>query len=107
MKGYRGGIILDEVSFKKTSAESIIFEVAGGKAGDGDIPANNRLIDTLAKATDKSSLKYEVNYHGWGSDHIPFLRAGFPAVLVIERDNMFYSRTYAHTAQDVVENLSP
>merc|ERR1719321_1954943 len=106
MRAYRGGIILDEVSFKRSSTESIIFEVAGQGAADGDIPANNRLIDTLAKATDLSSLKYEVNYHGWGSD-IPFLRKGLPAVLVIERDNMFYSQTYSHTAGDVVENLSP
>merc|ERR1719311_774454 len=60
------------------------------------------LVDTLAhSAKDDQDLSgFEVNYHGFGSDHIAFLDAGFPAVLLIERDNEYVADSWGHSSKD-------
>lgn len=97
-------VIADEVSFagRPGHAGQAIFETKGRK------PANVAMIDTFAhQAKADGALKgFEVNYKGFGSDHIPFLDAGFPAVLLIERDNMYYADTYGHTRDDDLNNTN-
>jgi hypothetical protein len=103
MSEFSGAIILDEVSFTRSASHRLIFETSGETDG------NNRIIDTLAKSakTAAPDVTYEVNYHGFGSDHMPFLQAGFPAVLVIERDNMWFADKYGHSTRDTVDRVSP
>merc|ERR1719482_1484875 len=99
-----GSIILDEVSFTKDKKhERLIFETSGEKKG------TNRIIDSLASAVKTSAphITFEVNYHGFGSDHMTLLRSGVPSVLVIERDNLYYADKYGHTAQDTKANVVP
>jgi hypothetical protein len=99
-----GSIILDEVSFTKNKdKEALIFETSGEKTG------TNRIIDSLASAVKTSAphITFEVNYHGFGSDHMTLLRSGVPSVLVIERDNLYYASKYGHTAQDTKANVVP
>jgi Zn-dependent M28 family amino/carboxypeptidase len=99
-----GSIILDEVSFTKDkSKERLIFETSGEKKG------TNRIIDSLANAVQTTSpnITFEVNYHGFGSDHMTLLRSGVPAVLVIERDNLYYASKYGHTKEDTKANVVP
>jgi Iap family predicted aminopeptidase len=99
-----GSIILDEVSFTKNKAnERLIFETSGEKEG------TNRIIDSLASAVKTSAphITFEVNYHGFGSDHMTLLKSGVPSVLVIERDNLYYASKYGHTASDTKENTVP
>jgi Zn-dependent M28 family amino/carboxypeptidase len=52
-----------------------------------------------------SSHNFVVNYHGFGSDHIPFLEAGIPSVLLIERDNDYHADTYGHSARDTFDHV--
>merc|ERR1719321_2359729 len=77
-----------------------IFETVDKK------PGNSAIIDTLAHtARDATDLTgFKVNYHGFGSDHIPFLRAGYPTVLLIERDNMYFADTWGHSSNDGLQN---
>jgi len=99
-----GSIILDEVSFTKDKKhERLIFETSGEKKG------TNRIIDSLASAVKTSAphITFEVNYHGFGSDHMTLLRSGVPSVLVIERDNLYYADKYGHTAEDTKANTVP
>lgn len=95
-------VIADEVSFpgRPQHARQAIFETKGRT------PANVAMIDTFAhQAHADGALKgFEVNYAGFGSDHIPFLEAGYPAVLLIERDNMWFADTYGHTKGDSLAN---
>jgi len=95
-------IIADEVSYPGRPAHShrAIFETKGRS------PGNVALIDTMAHQAqaDNSIAGWEVNYAGFGSDHIPFLEAGYPTVLLIERDNMYFADTWGHSSNDGMQN---
>lgn len=102
-KYFRQGVILDEVSFTRTADHKLIFETSGNS------DPNNVVVDTLAGAAKAAApdVTYEVNYHGFGSDHMSFLEHGMPAVLVIERDNMYFAETYGHSPRDTAARTSP
>lgn len=61
---------------------------------------STRIVPEAAK------LDRQVNYHGWGSDHISMLNAGFPAVLLIERDNLHAEDLFGHTVNDDLSHIS-
>lgn len=93
--------IADQVAYRGRPQHSnrAIFETKGRSN------ENVALVDTLARQaqSDGGLSGFEVNYHGFGSDHIPFLDAGYPAVLLIERDNLYYADHWGHTAQDTLD----
>jgi hypothetical protein len=102
-------IVADEVAWPgKTAADrKVIFETKGqGKA-------TNIVVDSLAHAAQQQCSAgvpdcvngFVVNYHGFGSDHIPMLDVGIPAVLLIERDNMFHADKWGHTAEDTFKHI--
>jgi len=90
-----------------------IFETSGQKDG------TNALVDTLAHfALLKNSTShlpgdgigdgtknFLVNYNGFGSDHMSFLDRGIPAVLLIERDDIFHADTWGHSARDTFDHV--
>jgi len=99
-------ITMDQVGFKKSRGDGVlnaIFETVGKKEG------NQHLVDVLGRTAQQLFMKgntdLSVNYHGFGSDHIPFLDAGYPAVLFIERDNLYYADKFVHTKYDKLENI--
>lgn len=100
----RGAVILDEVSYTPTPG---VYKLILETKGDSD--PNHRIIDTLVAAGKGATpdVSYEVNYHGFGSDHMSFLEADIPAVLVIERDNMAFASAYGHTPLDSVDKVDP
>jgi len=102
-ENFKGAIILDQVGFQKdkSAAASMIFETKGNE------DPKQRIVDTMA-LTAKSALpraEFKVNYHGWGSDHMPFLEAGLPAVLLIERDNLYSAEHFGHSPKDTLDNI--
>lgn len=98
-------LIADEVAYsgRPQYARKAIFETVDKK------PANMAIIDTLAHTAkaEKGIAGFEVNYHGFGSDHIPFLDAGYPAVLLIERDNEYHADEWGHSAKDTFQHVDP
>lgn len=98
-------IVADEIAYsgRPEFARKAIFETVDKK------PANMAIIDTLAHTAqaEKGIAGFEVNYHGFGSDHIPFLDAGYPAVLLIERDNAYHADEWGHSAKDTFEHVDP
>jgi Zn-dependent M28 family amino/carboxypeptidase len=96
----QNSIILDQ-NGNPGSSSGIILESVGRS------DAIDRLIDTLADCVESPIAKVEVNYNGFGSDHISFAEVGIPSVLVIERDNMELSKAYGHTARDTISNINP
>merc|ERR1719199_2502076 len=50
---------------------------------------------------------FVVNYAGFGSDHIPLLDVGIPAVLLIEKDNMYHADRWGHSDQDNFKHIDP
>lgn len=102
-------IVADEVAWPGKTAEKrkVIFETKGRVA--------DTVVDTLAHASQQQCVGgakdcvngFVVNYHGFGSDHIPMLDVGIPAVLLIERDNMYHADTWGHSAQDTFKHIDP
>jgi len=108
MKDYppiSAALIADEVAFpgRPGKTRRAIFETSGKN------DANRAIVDTMAH-TVKDELSelagFEVNYHGFGSDHMSFLRAGIPAVLLIERDDEWHADAVGHSSQDTFDGLS-
>eukprot|EP00929_Paragymnodinium_shiwhaense_P121116 TRINITY_DN93243_c0_g1_i1.p1 TRINITY_DN93243_c0_g1~~TRINITY_DN93243_c0_g1_i1.p1 ORF type:complete len:427 (+),score=111.67 TRINITY_DN93243_c0_g1_i1:77-1282(+) len=114
-------LVADEVAWPGVggSDRRVIFETKGRTA------ANAMVVDTLAHAaaapsagnvtniTGQASHKnvdgvdgFVVNYAGFGSDHIPLLDVGIPAVLLIEKDNMHHADTWGHSSRDTFEHIS-
>jgi len=98
----KGAYICDEVGFTLTpEKETVIFET------NRDDPETNKVIDTAAHtATEQGNMAFEVNYHGWGSDHITLSDSGVPSVLVIERDNLRAAHDFGHTSNDIEAHLN-
>ncbi len=96
----RNSIILDQNGNPGNSSGIILESVGRSNSTD-------TLIDTIAASIESPVKSVEVNYNGFGSDHVSFAEAGIPSVLVIERDNMELSAEYGHTANDRIENINP
>lgn len=99
-------VIADEVAYggRPNHADQVrkaIFETKGKN------DANTAIVDTLAHAAKSEDVikGFEVNYHGFGSDHISFLDAGYPAVLLIEHDDEYHADTWGHSARDTFEHV--
>ena len=91
-------IILDQNGNPGTSRRVILETL-------GESPANQRIIDTLADSMDSGLNDPVVNYHGFGSDHVPLSHSGIPSVLVIESENMKFAKEYGHTSKDNLSNI--
>jgi len=102
-------IVADEVAWPGTDAagRQVIFETKGrGKD-------TNAVVDTLAHASQQQCSGgfkdcvngFVVNFAGFGSDHIPLLEVGVPAVLMIERDNQNHATKYGHSERDTFEHV--
>jgi Zn-dependent M28 family amino/carboxypeptidase len=55
-------------------------------------------------ATQYTSLRIEFLWGAWGSDHVPYLETGIPALLTIEND--FWSYPFYHTTNDLPEHIT-
>jgi len=95
----KGALIVDEIAFpgRDKYKNQAIFETLGSVQG------SQGLVDTLAHHVDDSEGRvstFQVNWHGFGSDHISLMNAGIPTVLLIERDDEWHADQFAHTAKD-------
>jgi len=98
----KAAIIADEVSFpgRKEYTNQAIFET------DGKVEGSEALVDTLAHNVDDPSGSvsgFKVNYNGFGSDHMSFLNANVPALLLIERDDEWHAEKYGHSSLDTFD----
>lgn len=101
----KGALIMDEVAFpgRAQYSNQAIFETVGSVSG------SQSLVDTLAYhvADDQGPVSnFQVNWHGFGSDHISFLNAEIPALLLIERDDEWHADQVAHSDKDTFSGLS-
>lgn len=98
-------VIADMISFlgRGRLARRAVFDTRGRT------PGNLALLDTMAhQAKAEGSLAgFDVNYNGGSSDNRPFLQAGIPSVLLIERDYMYYTYHLGHTSKDGMQNTDP
>jgi Zn-dependent M28 family amino/carboxypeptidase len=91
-------LIADEVAYPGSGSGSrkTIFETVGA------VPGASSLLDTFAHhASSIDGISgFEVNNHGFGSDHMPFLKSNIPSVLLIERNNIAHSDKWGHSERD-------
>lgn len=111
----KAAFIADEVAWpgRGKDRRMTIFETKG--SGE----ETNAMVDTLAKyamiqnathakpgdGLGDGSHNFVVNYNGFGSDHISFLDNGFPAVLLIERDDDYHADTWGHSSRDTFDHV--
>lgn len=111
----KAAFIADEVAYPgRGNKRQVIFETKGQES------PTNAMVDTLAlmaqvkNSTDAAAGDgigdgekdaFVVNYNGFGSDHISFLSEGFPAVLIIERDDDYHAEQWGHSARDTFEHV--
>jgi len=101
----KGVLIADEIAYPGLGKgdRKAIFETVGA------VPGTKALVDTFAHT---ALLKggdgiqgFVVNWHGFGSDHIPFLDHGIPAVLLIERNNIQHADDFGHSDRDNFDHV--
>jgi len=102
----KAALIADEIAFpgrkEKGFDRKAIFET------NDKVPGVMAIVDTAAHSVEDihgSIAHFEVNRHGFGSDHMSFLKAGIPAMLLIERDDEWRADTRGHSAQDTIDDL--
>lgn len=95
-------VVADMISFpgRGSLARRAVFET------QGRAPGNLAMLDTMAHQAmaDGGLAGFEVDYDGGGSDNKPFAEAGYPSVLLIERDYMYYTYHLAHSTSDGLQN---
>jgi len=96
-------VVADEVAWpgSGSSKRGAIFETVGSVDG------TTALLDTFAHSVQAGHgvEGFKVNKHGFGSDHMPFLDRGIPAVLLIEGDNVHHADVWGHSAKDTFEHV--
>ncbi|HEV2706282.1 MAG TPA: M28 family metallopeptidase [Pyrinomonadaceae bacterium] len=87
---------MDMIGTLNTPTRSVMLEGA---------PLSQRLIDGLATAAATyTSLKVETSLNPFASDHVPFIKAGVPAVLTIEgADN---TNSNIHSSRDTLDHIN-
>jgi Zn-dependent M28 family amino/carboxypeptidase len=106
--------IADEVAFPGRRHERrAIFETLGHSQGTTSMvdtlahlaQLRNATSDVAGDGIGDGAHNFVVNYNGFGSDHISFLNRGFPAVLLIERDDDWHADTYGHSDRDTFDHV--
>eukprot|EP00747_Dinoflagellata_sp_TGD_P199863 gnl/TRDRNA2_/TRDRNA2_73184_c0_seq1.p1 gnl/TRDRNA2_/TRDRNA2_73184_c0~~gnl/TRDRNA2_/TRDRNA2_73184_c0_seq1.p1 ORF type:complete len:453 (-),score=92.64 gnl/TRDRNA2_/TRDRNA2_73184_c0_seq1:52-1356(-) len=104
----KAALILDEVAWpgrggSQSPANAAIFETVG------TVPGTSALLDTMGhlyKTAGDGISGFNVNKHGFGSDHISLLDKKIPAVLLIERDDIYHADSWGHSSQDTFQHVS-
>lgn len=98
-------LIADEVAYpgSGTGSRRAIFETSG------DVDGTKPIVDTFAHAAKKlmggGVAGFEVNNKGFGSDHMPWLNRGIPAMLLIERNNIAHADKWGHSQRDDFQHV--
>jgi Zn-dependent M28 family amino/carboxypeptidase len=88
-------INMDMIATINTDAPSVLIE--GG-------PVSQALIDRVAEAAATyTDLAVQTSLHFFNSDHVPFIEAGIPAVLLIEGNDS--ANHVVHTSRDTLDRV--
>jgi hypothetical protein len=92
----QGMLSLDMIGYTSDSDLDCLLETDPWAQGFLDLFA--------AAAPLYTSLRIEILLWAWGSDHVPYLDAGVPAVLTIEND--FQEYPWYHTTNDLPQHIT-
>lgn len=101
----------EEGELPRVRAVVILDMIAFDQGGDLDVTLESKAfnqagMDRMAElAARYTSLVATTTTHAWGSDHMPFLNRGVPAILPIEGE--YDDNPHDHTGHDVEEHLNP
>jgi Zn-dependent M28 family amino/carboxypeptidase len=91
----RAVVNMDMIGVRNTPAPGVLLEGAAVSA---------EVMDALARAAAAhTSLLVSTSFNPFNSDHVPFIRAGIPAVLTIEGEDG--ANTAVHTEDDVLGSV--
>lgn len=89
---------MDMIAIKNTNQPTVLIE---GRT------LSQHLIGQLRRAAETyvPELQVQASLDAWGSDHVPFLDAGIPAVLTIEGADR-ESKDIVHSSRDTLKNVN-
>jgi hypothetical protein len=92
----RAVVNMDMIGTMNTALPGVMLEGA---------PVSERVIDGLAEAAATyTTLTVETSLNPFASDHVPFIRAGIPAVLTIEGADS--TNGNVHSMKDTIEHIN-
>lgn len=87
---------MDMIGYSKDDSEDVLLESSS---------RYKALVDQFAAAASLvDGLKYYVTFNPYGSDHMPFIDAGIPAILTIDNDWGDYP--FYHRSSDTIDKVS-
>lgn len=90
-----GVVNMDMIASKNTPNPAVLLESS---------EASRPLVESLATlAATYTNLVVQLSFEPYASDHVPFIRAGLPAVLTIEGTDGAYE--HEHTERDTLDRL--
>lgn len=87
---------LDMIGFDEGGPLEVLLETE---------PHGQAELDRMAALAEATDLVVSTTTDAWGSDHVPFLDAGVPAILPIEGE--YDDNPHDHTGHDDVEHVNP
>ena len=91
----KGVLIMDMVGYTADDDLDCLLETSS---------ANAALADLFAAAAEVTDLRIVISFNPFGSDHVPYLNRGMPALLTIENDWDIYP--CYHRTCDLSDNVS-
>jgi len=101
---FHGALIMDQVG-ASMGHRGAIFETNLKNTSKCTGQLVEMEISALQSQNTLLKGKSEVDYQGWGSDHMPFLRSDLPAVLVISEANRDSAHQFGHTSNDTIDKV--
>ncbi len=97
-KNVKGVINMDMIGYAKNSEQlAVLLET--------EVLAKPLAEKLRAAAEEFTALEIYTTFNAWGSDHVPYLNAGIPAVLTIDNDWDKYPAY--HKTTDLIGNVVP
>ncbi len=88
-------LTMDMIGFTEDSDLDCLLETSS---------ANAALADAFAAAAELTDLRIVISFNPFGSDHVPYLNRGMPALLIIEND--WDSYPCYHSTCDTPDNIT-
>lgn len=97
----RAAVIMDEVGWKAGDHFGVQLETK-------NVDNNNRLKDMLGREGKAHNTDLEItqSYNPYGSDHMPFINKGLPAVLLINTDDEAYPNYHQRSDELNEQNIN-
>lgn len=99
---FKGAIVMDQIGANMGYPGQIFETTEQHGVSELEVEIELSALSEARPPTDEAL----VDYHGWGSDHVSFLKRGLPAVLLISAANRKVASAFGHTSNDSIDKVN-